>query len=135
MSLRTWAIAWAGAIIPFLAIDLTWLGFIARDFYRVQMGALLADQPRWAVAFLFYGLYCVGVVLFAVMPGLAAGSLVRTALLGAAFGFFCYATYDLTALSVIRGYPALLAVADIAWGTVLTAVVAACSHQVVRWLG
>jgi uncharacterized membrane protein len=135
MTLRAWLIAWVGAIIPFLAIDLTWLGFIARDFYRAQMGQLLADQPRWTVAFLFYGLYCVGVVLFAVLPGLRDGGVPRAALLGAAFGFFAYATYDLTALAVIRGYPAILAIADIAWGTVLTAIVAACSAAVVRWLG
>ena len=133
--IRTWAIAWVGAIIPFLVIDLTWLGFIARDFYKVQMGPLLADQPRWGVAFAFYFLYCAGVVLFAVLPGIAAGSLVRTALLGAALGLLAYATYDLTSLAVVRGYPALLAVVDIAWGTVLTATVATLSHLAVRWLG
>ena len=133
--IRTWIVAWVGAIIPFLAIDLTWLGFIARDFYRVQMGPLLADQPRWGVAFAFYALYCAGVVLFAVLPGLAAGSVVRSALLGAALGLLAYATYDLTSLAVVRGYPALLAVVDILWGTVLTAAVATLSHLAVRWFG
>jgi uncharacterized membrane protein len=132
---RIHLVAWLGAIVPFLVIDLTWLGFIARDFYRTQMGPLLADQPRWAVAFLFYGLYCAGVVLFAVLPGIAAGSLLRTALLGAALGLLAYATYDLTSLAVVRGYPALLAVVDIAWGTVLTATVATLSHLSVRWFG
>lgn len=133
--IRTWIVAWVGAIIPFLAIDLTWLGFIARDFYRVQMGPLLADQPRWGVAFAFYALYCAGVVLFAVLPGLAAGSVVRSALLGAALGLLAYATYDLTSLAVVRGYPALLAVVDILWGTVLTAAVATLSHLAVRAFG
>jgi uncharacterized membrane protein len=131
MTLRMWAIAWLGAIVPFLAIDLTWLGFVARDFYRVQMGPLLSPSPKWAVAMLFYALYCVGVVFFAVRP--AEGTL-QAALLGAALGAMCYATYDLTALAVIPGYPALLAVVDIAWGTVLTAIVAACSHAIMRWL-
>jgi len=133
--IRTWIVAWVGAIIPFLAIDLTWLGFIARDFYKVQMGPLLADQPRWGVAFAFYALYCAGVVLFAVLPGLAAGSVVRSALLGAALGLLAYATYDLTSLAVVRGYPALLAVVDILWGTVLTAAVATLSHLAVRAFG
>ena len=133
--IRTVAIAWVGAIIPFLAIDLTWLGFVARDFYRAQMGPLLTDQPRWGVAFAFYALYCGGVVLFTVLPGLAAGSLLRTALLGAALGLLAYATYDLTSLAVVRGYPALLAVVDILWGTALTAAVAALSHLAVRWFG
>lgn len=132
---RVHVIAWLGAIIPFLVIDLIWLGIIARDFYRAQMGPLLADQPRWGVAFAFYALYCAGVVLFAVLPGLAAGSLLRTALLGAALGLLAYATYDLTSLAVVRGYPALLAVADIFWGTVLTATVATLSHLAVRWFG
>jgi uncharacterized membrane protein len=133
--IRTWAVAWAGALVPFLVVDLLWIGVIARDFYRGQLGPLLLEQPRMGVAFLFYALYCLGLVIFAVLPGLNAGSLGRAALLGAAFGFFAYATYDLTNLATLKGFPVKMAVVDIAWGTLLGGVVAACSFLVARWLG
>lgn len=132
---RTVLIAWVGAIIPFLAIDLVWLGVVARSFYRAQLGPLLADQPRWGVALAFYALYCAGIVLFAVLPGLRAGSLLHSALLGAAFGLVAYATYDLTNLATLRGWPPLMSLVDLAWGTVLTATVASISFLVARALG
>ncbi len=133
--IRTVAVAWAGALVPFLAIDLLWIGVIARDFYRDQLGPLLLEQPRMGVAFLFYGLYCLGLVIFAVLPGLNAESLWRAALLGAAFGFFAYATYDLTNLATLRGFPVKMAVVDMAWGTLLGGVVAAASFLVARKFG
>lgn len=129
---RIHLIAWAGAFVPFLAIDLVWLGVVARDFYAGQLGALMAPKPRWGVALAFYAAYCAGVVLFAVMPGIAAGSVVRTMLLGAALGALAYGTYDMTNLATLRGWPPLLTVVDIAWGTVLTAIAAGLSHLAVR---
>jgi uncharacterized membrane protein len=133
--IRTVAVAWLGALVPFLAIDLLWIGVIARDFYRGQLGPLMLDQPRLGVAFLFYALYCLGLVIFAVLPGLRAESLVHAALLGAAFGFFAYATYDLTNLATLKGFPVKMAVVDIAWGTLLGGVVAAASFLVARKFG
>ncbi len=132
---RTYVIAWLGALLPFLAIDLLWLGVIARDFYAAQLGPLLAPRPRWGVALGFYAVYCAGIVLFAVTPGLAADSLGRTLLLGAALGFLAYGTYDMTNLATLRGWPVLMSVVDIAWGTVLTATVATLSHLAVRYFG
>lgn len=133
--MRTVAVAWAGALVPFLAIDLLWIGVIARDFYRGQLGPLMLEQPRMGVAFLFYALYCLGLVIFAVLPGLRAESLVNAALLGAAFGFFAYATYDLTNLATLKGFPVKMAVVDIAWGTLLGGVVAAASFLLARKFG
>jgi uncharacterized membrane protein len=133
--IRTVAVAWLGALVPFLAIDLLWIGVIARDFYRGQLGPLMLDQPRLGVAFLFYALYCLGLVIFAVLPGLRGESLVHAALLGAAFGFFAYATYDLTNLATLKGFPVKMAVVDMAWGTLLGGVVAACSFLVARKFG
>lgn len=132
---RTHIIAWAGAFVPFLAIDLVWLGVIARDFYAGQLGALMAPRPRWGIALAFYAAYCAGIVLFAVMPGMAADSILRTMLLGAALGALAYGTYDLTNLATLRGWPVLLSVVDIVWGTVLTALTAGLSHLAVRSLG
>ncbi|WP_291296963.1 DUF2177 family protein [Elioraea sp.] len=132
---RIHLIAWAGAFVPFMAIDLVWLGIVARDFYAGQLGTLMAPKPRWAVAIGFYAAYCAGVVLFAVMPGIAEGSVLRSVVLGAALGALAYGTYDLTNLATLRGWPPLLSVVDIVWGTTLTATAAGLSHLAVRSFG
>ncbi len=112
--------AFFGAGAAFLLLDLLWLGVIAQKQYHSQMGTLLAGQFNIPAATAFYVIYLTGIVIFAIAPTLAGGSLVQAAWRGALFGFFCYATYDLTALAVIRDFPHRLAIIDIVWGTVLT---------------
>ncbi len=115
----------------FLALDLLWLGVFANGLYRSQMGPILAQPFNSVAATAFYVLFVFGVMIFAVQPALASGGGVSRALwLGALFGFFTYMTYNLTGLAVIRDFPAKLAVIDIAWGTVLTAIAAAAGAAV-----
>jgi uncharacterized membrane protein len=113
------------AAVLFFPLDMAWLGLIARGFYRSQLGDLLADQPQWGVALLFYALYLVGLVTFVMLPAASGGTIASAAAMGALFGLVAYATYDLTNLAVIRGFPAPLAWADMAWGAALSAVSAA----------
>lgn len=119
--MKTSIIAYAFTALAFLAGDGVWLGLIARNFYRTQLGELMAPQPSIAAAAAFYLIYVAGVVYFAVWPALASGSWTTALLNGAALGFCAYATYDLTNLAVMRGFPSALAWTDLAWGTVLTA--------------
>ena len=114
----------------FFLIDLVWLGLVARDFYRNQMGALMADPIVWSAAILFYLLSIAGILFFAVVPAIDEGSWTKALLLGAAFGFFTYMTYDLTNLATIQGWPVTLAIVDIAWGTVLCGMVATLSFLI-----
>jgi uncharacterized membrane protein len=121
------------ATVPvFFVIDLVWLGLVARDFYRDQLGSLMVDQIVWPVAILFYLLFIAGLVYFAVRPALADGGWRRALILGAAFGFFTYMTYDLTNLATLEGWPATLTAVDIAWGTFLGATVATASCGIGR---
>ena len=129
------ALLYLVALPVFLLIDLVWLGVVARDFYRTQMGSLMADPIVWWAAILFYLLLIAGIVFFAVMPAIDAGSWTKALLLGAAFGFFTYMTYDLTNLATLRGWPVLLTVVDIAWGTVLCGTVATASYVIGLRLG
>jgi uncharacterized membrane protein len=114
------------AALLFFPLDMLWLGVIAREFYKAQLGDLLAPQPNWLVAIAFYLLYLAGLVFFVMAPAAARGdSLWQTALHGALFGLIAYATYDLTNLATLRSYPSTLALVDMAWGAVLTAAAAA----------
>jgi uncharacterized membrane protein len=129
------AIAYVVALIVFLAIDLTFLGYVARSFYVERMGSLMADQPRWGIAFIFYALYVAGLLYFVVLGALEGGNWTSAALNGALFGFFCYLTYDMTNLAVMKGYDPVLAVVDTIWGTVLTGTVAAITVALVSRFG
>lgn len=111
----------------FFAIDMTWLVFIARNFYKQQMGSLLRPDVIWWAAIVFYLLFIIGILYFAVLPAYAAGDWTKALLLGALFGFFTYMTYDLTNYSTTRDWPLLLAFVDTVWGTVLSASVATAS--------
>lgn len=120
--------------VAFLAIDGLWLGFVARNLYRKYLGFLMTPNTVWAAAVLFYLLYIVGVLVFAVLPGLDAGSIGKAALLGALFGLIAYATYDLTNLATIKDWPVLVTVIDLIWGTALSAAVATIGYLIGKWL-
>jgi uncharacterized membrane protein len=112
-----------GAVaIVFLGLDALWLGVVAKGFYADSLGGLLADRPNFAVAGLFYALYILGIVIFVAGPALDSGSWGRAAIRGALFGLFAYATYDLTNLATLRGWPVGLTLVDLAWGMAVTAV-------------
>ena len=122
-------------LVGFLAIDAVWLTVVARGFYRRQLDLLLSDQPNWWAAIIFYLLFVVGLLVFAIVPGLQAGSLRKVLLLGAFFGLVTYATYDLTNLATIKDWPWLVTLVDMAWGTVLAAAVSGIGYFAGRWLG
>jgi len=105
----------------FFALDLLWLGILARDFYQRHLGYLMRPQVNWIAAISFYLLFIIGIVIFAVKPALEAGSPMRALAYGALFGFFTYATYDLTNLATVRDWPLIVTVVDLVWGTALCA--------------
>lgn len=118
----------------FFAIDLLWLGVVAKNFYQNSLAHVLSPNVNWPAAILFYFMYIVGIILFAVKPGLEAGSLAKAAIWGALFGFFTYATYDLTNLATLRQWPIKVVVVDVLWGTMLCTLVAGGSFMIGRWL-
>jgi uncharacterized membrane protein len=111
------------ALISFLAIDAIWLGLVAPGFYRVQIGHLMAEQPNLIAAGVFYLLFIAGLLLFVIEPGLQNPSLGNAIVRGAFFGLVTYATYDLTNLATLRGWPLLLTIVDLLWGASLSAAV------------
>jgi uncharacterized membrane protein len=108
------------SLAAFLAIDLLWLGLVARSFYQQYLGFLMAPSPNWFVAILFYLLFIVGLLFFVIVPGLKDNSLKTTLLKAALFGLITYATYDLTNLATLKDWPVLVTVVDMLWGTFLS---------------
>ena len=118
--------------IVFLIIDLAWLGFIAKNLYQKYLGGFLTDQVNWAAAFIFYLIYVVGISVFAIYPAVNKNSALSAIMLGALFGFFAYATYDLTNLATLKGWPITIVFIDIAWGVFLTAAVSLSGFYIAR---
>ena len=117
------------ASVPvFFVIDMIWLGLIAPGFYRAQIGHLLSGTVNWPVAIIFYLLFLVGLMIFVVLPAIDSRMWTHALIFGALFGFFTYATYDLTNWSTLKDWPALVSLVDIAWGTVLSATVALVTY-------
>ena len=117
----------------FFAIDMTWLGLVAKNFYSSQLGALLGPI-QWPAALVFYFLYIVGILVFVVVPALERGSLQYALVYGALFGFFAYATYDLTNLATLKNWPLAITLADMAWGVVLTSSVSTVSYLIGKFI-
>lgn len=113
------AVAYLAALAAVGVLDFIWLRLVAMPWYQSGMGHLMAPSPNVLGAALFYFLYPVGLVVFAVLP--AGGDVPRAVAMGALFGVFCYGTFDLTGLAVLRGYPGWLAALDIGWGAVVSA--------------
>lgn len=118
----------------FFAVDMVWLGFIAKKLYRKYLGGFLSDSVNWLPAIIFYLLFIVGVLIFAVFPALEKESLTKAILFGVLFGLFTYATYDLTNLATLKGWPLPIVFIDILWGMFLSGVVSISGYLFARWL-
>jgi uncharacterized membrane protein len=127
-----YVVAYIAAATVFLLLDFLWLGFVAKTFYRQEIGALLLEKFNKTAAIGFYLIFVVGVVIFAVLPALQAGSWKTALLYGALFGFFTYATYDMTNLATLKGWSFPVTVVDIAWGAFLTGISALAGYLATR---
>ena len=125
---------YAATLLAFLAIDIVWLGLVARTFYRKQLGFLLAPSPNWGAAFAFYLLFILGILFFVVVPGLKEDSAKSILLRGALFGLVAYGTYDLTNLATVKDWPVLVTVVDLIWGTFLSVSVGLVGFMAGKWL-
>ncbi|HOW96343.1 MAG TPA: DUF2177 family protein [Kiritimatiellia bacterium] len=118
--------------VLFLLLDSVWLGVISPRFYKAHIGFMLADPPVWGAALLFYLVFIAGLTFFAVEPGLRTASLGRAAARGGFFGFVTYATFDLTNQAVIAGWPWIVTIVDLAWGSFICAATTLASVLVGR---
>lgn len=117
-------------LIFFLGIDFIWLTRIAQSFYKGNIGHLMALNPNLWAAGIFYASNIIGIIIFATLPALNKGSLTTALVNGALFGFFTYATYDLTNFATLRDWPLKVVLVDISWGILITAITAGASYLI-----
>ncbi|WP_455272203.1 DUF2177 family protein [Rhizobium herbae] len=131
--MKTVLIAYAGTFSSLLIADAIWLGLVARTFYRDQLGELMLPSPNFAIASIFYVFFAMAVVLLAVMPGVKAGSFLTALGYGAVLGLAAYGTYDITNLATLKGWPPIVSMVDMAWGTFVTSLSASCGLLACRY--
>lgn len=130
----TFLIAYVTAAIVFLCIDAVWLRIMGDVLYRPLLGDILLDRFRVAPAVLFYLIYILGVVKFAVLPSLGSGRWITALSNGGLLGLVAYGTYDLTNQATLKVWPSAITIADLCWGTVLTAVAALLARLVTNFI-
>ncbi len=129
------ALATYGAVLGvMLVLDLLWLGVVAKPLYQQAIGHLMAERPNVVAAALFYAVYAAGLTVFVVWPHAAPTGLRSALMMGALFGFFAYATYDLTNLATLKGWPVSIALIDMAWGTAVSGISAVAGSWALRRL-
>jgi uncharacterized membrane protein len=116
----------------FFIVDMIWLGLIAKGFYRKALEPLLTPNINWAAAIIFYFLFLVGLLVFALLPGMEKRSLGYTVVMASLFGFIAYATYDLTNLATLRDWPLMLSIVDMLWGAFLSVSTAAITYLIMN---
>ncbi len=133
LGLAAYAKLYGIALVVFFAVDLLWLGVVAKPFYDQHLGHLLRKQVLWPAALAFYLFFLVGLLVFVIGPAVEADSIGRALALGAFYGFITYQTYELTNYALIDRWPRIVVIVDIVWGIVLSAVVAVGTTFVARW--
>ncbi|MBN1880430.1 DUF2177 family protein [bacterium] len=123
------------ALPVFFVIDMIWLGIVAKNFYRAQIGDLMKPDVNWIAAIVFYLIFIAGLVVFVISPAMEKGSWTHALLRGALFGLVCYATYDLTNLAVAKDWPLLVTIVDLAWGAILAASVSTITYFIADTIG
>lgn len=134
MTIGKWLLSYGLTTIVFFAVDMVWLGVIAKNLYREQIGHLLADSPNWIAAIVFYLLFIIGIMVFAIVPAVNEQSILRAVLLGAFFGFITYATYDLTNLATAKDWPLSITIIDMIWGSVLSTIVTVAGYYIMNFI-
>lgn len=129
-----WLASYVLTSVVFFAIDMVWLGFLAKNLYRKHLFGLLADQVNWTAAIVFYLLFIVGIFVFVIVPAVEKNSFITALWLGAFFGIVTYATYDLTNLATLKNWPVAIVFIDITWGAVLTSLVSTAGYGIHKWI-
>lgn len=127
-----YVVAYFAALVPFGVIDAIWLSLMGPALYRPTLGDILLQDIRLGPAIVFYLIFPIGLVVFAILPGLRSGSILTAVALGMLFGALAYATYDLTNFATLRAWTLQLTVLDIVYGAIASGIAALVSVLVLR---
>jgi uncharacterized membrane protein len=129
--LNRYVVLYLATLIILVPIDFLFLGLFAKGFFTAHVGDMLGEL-RPVPAILFYLLYVAGILVF--VSGPATATWPSTLLYGALFGLFCYATFELTSLSLLKHWTWPVVMVDVGWGTFVTAISATLGLLIANWI-
>lgn len=129
--MNRYAVLYLATLFVLVPLDFLFLGVVAKDFFTSQVGNMLGELKLMPAA-IFYLVYVLGVLIF--VSGSPSATWQGALLFGALFGFFCYATFDLTSLALLKNWSWPVAFVDVGWGAVVTAVSSTAGLLVANWL-
>ena len=132
--MRTYLIAYVATAVVFFGLDFAWISLTVKSLYKAQLGSLMLDKPNMVVGGVFYLIYVVGVIVFAVLPAVSEGNWLRALWAGALLGVIAYGTFDLTNQAILAGWSSTVSMADMAWGTFATATAATAGYFITKAL-
>ena len=124
-----YGVTYLATMLVMLLLDTLWIGFIAADMYQSGIGHLMATAPNLIAAAIFYGIFIVGLMLFAIIP---ATGIKSTLVLAGLYGFFTYSTYEFTNMATLKSWPVEMSIIDIAWGVFISAASAMVGKLVLK---
>ena len=125
-----YGLSYVATALVFLAMDAIWLSTMSERLYRPALGELLLPSFNLPAAGAFYFIYIAGIVVFCIAPAVRSGLWTTALIYGGLFGFFAYATYDLTNQATVRGWSVKVTIADLCWGVVVTGISAAAGYWI-----
>jgi uncharacterized membrane protein len=128
----TYLVPYVAVLVVFGIIDAGWLNTTGKILYRPALGDILLDDLRIAPAILFYLAYPIGIVAFAVMPGLRSDSVATAFFYALLFGAIAYGTYDLTNYATLRSWTLQITAIDICYGALASGIAATVATLVAR---
>jgi len=120
------------ALGAFVAMDAVWLLATSKPLYRATLGDMLLPNLNAIPAVVFYLIYPIGLLVFAVAPSLRSGALLPAAIYGALFGVLAYGTYDLTNFATLKNWTLQITIADMVWGAFASATVSVLASYIAR---
>jgi uncharacterized membrane protein len=134
-----YGLAYVLTLIAFVAMDAVWLSTVGTSVYRPALGDILLPGFRLGPTLAFYPLYAVGLIAFAFVPALRAGSFVPALGDGVLFGALAYATYDLTNFATLRNWTLQVTLLDMGWGAFASGVATTVGYflatGIASWVG
>lgn len=134
-----YVVGYVSALIVFGAADAAWLSIVGPLLYKPVLGDILLPAVRIGPAIAFYAMYPIGILMFAVLPGVRSASVGMAFMMGALFGAIAYATYDLTNFATLRNWSLQIVIVDVVYGAIATGVAAMAAYALVRaagpWIG
>ncbi len=129
-----YALSYISGILTLLILDGVMIWFVILPTFKKYIPTYLNTDMNFVAAIAFYLLYILVLLLLVVLPGIGSGAGVQKIIMNSALlGFGAYMTYELTSMSVMKGWSWNMVAIDTIWGTVLTAIIGVAMYTVYRY--